>query len=90
MTSVFSGSVGIEFTASGDHEQQLDTARPVLGWWVYLKEDIVAPKSVSEKPMIGTEEMVPSVDMKWMMRWPLRKDVPDLRCGRRWLWRVDR
>ncbi|KAH7346191.1 hypothetical protein BKA65DRAFT_536917 [Rhexocercosporidium sp. MPI-PUGE-AT-0058] len=64
LTSMFASSVGIEFTASGDHEQQLDTARPVLGWWAYLKEDIVDPRSVENKVMTGVEEKSSTGDIK--------------------------
>lgn len=32
------GSVGMELSASGDHEE-FDTVFPTTGWWVYLKDE---------------------------------------------------
>lgn len=45
MTALFAGSVGMDFTASGDHGEELDTAHPVVGWWAYLIEVLEAPKT---------------------------------------------
>ncbi|TVY73418.1 hypothetical protein LSUE1_G005040 [Lachnellula suecica] len=48
MVKMIAGSVGMEFTASGDHGDGLDTVIPRTGWWAYLeKEDKGKPGYIS-------------------------------------------
>ncbi|EKD16673.1 uncharacterized protein L3040_001412 [Drepanopeziza brunnea f. sp. 'multigermtubi'] len=39
MTTLIAGSVGMEFEASGDHGEALDTVKSLSGWWAYMKAE---------------------------------------------------
>jgi len=52
VVEMFAGSVGMDLNASGDHGQQLDTVKPVLGWWVYLKDSAQKPNTDSSERSI--------------------------------------
>ncbi|KAE9364239.1 hypothetical protein N431DRAFT_519504 [Stipitochalara longipes BDJ] len=48
MTTMIAGSIGIEFSASGDNEQGADTVTPLSGWLVYEKK-------MDNGPVVGIE-----------------------------------
>jgi len=75
MIAMIAGSVGMEFDASGDHGDGIDTVKPLSGWWAYRKKEdaLIDGQPSQETEKMAEEDLVARLAKKSLIEQARRK-----------------